>query len=342
MYILGIESSCDETAAAVLSVAENQQINILSNVVYSQTSEHIEYGGVVPEIASRAHMERTDEIVKKSLQEADVKLSDIHSIAYTQGPGLLGGLIVAQSFAKSLHLATGKAIVGINHLEGHALTAHLTEQLTFPYLLLLVSGGHCQFIHVKELGDYEILGSTLDDSIGECFDKVAKMLGLPYPGGPNIEQHALHGNATAFNFPLTLQDGSVNFSFSGLKSAIRRQLDKLSDDEISNNLDDICASFQETVACILEKKCLLALKQSNSNKLVLAGGVAANKLLRERLNTLCTENNVTFHAPPLKLCTDNAVMIAYAGALRVLNNKVSNSTYSELSAQPRWPLDKLK
>ncbi|MAI07426.1 MAG: tRNA (adenosine(37)-N6)-threonylcarbamoyltransferase complex transferase subunit TsaD [Magnetococcales bacterium] len=342
MYILGIESSCDETAAAVLSVAKNQQINILSNVVYSQTSEHIEYGGVVPEIASRAHMERMDDIVKQALDQAQISLRDIHSIAYTQGPGLLGGLIVAQSFAKSLHLATGKQIVGVNHLEGHALTAHLTENLSFPYLLLLVSGGHCQFIHVRDLSDYEIMGSTLDDSIGECFDKVAKMLGLPYPGGPNIEKIALNGNPQSFSFPITLQDGSVNFSFSGLKSAIRRQIDQLSEEEIINKMPDICASFQETVARILEKKCLLALQKSGSNKLVLAGGVAANKLLRERLNNLCNGNNVTFHAPPLKLCTDNAVMIAYAGALRVLNNKVSNAHYSMLSAQPRWPLDKLK
>lgn len=342
MYILGIESSCDETAAAVLSVAKNQQINISSNVVYSQTNEHIEYGGVVPEIASRAHMERMDDIVKQALNQAQITINDIHSIAYTQGPGLLGGLIVAQSFAKSLHLATGKQIVGVNHLEGHALTAHLTENLSFPYLLLLVSGGHCQFIHVRDLSDYEIMGSTLDDSIGECFDKVAKMLGLPYPGGPNIEKIALNGNPQSYNFPITLQDGSVNFSFSGLKSAIRRQIDQLSEEEIINKMPDICASFQETVARILEKKCLLALQNSDSGKLVLAGGVAANKLLRDRLNNLCNENNVTFHAPPLKLCTDNAVMIAYAGALRVLNNKISNAHYSMLSAQPRWPLDKLK
>lgn len=342
MYILGIESSCDETAAAVLHVAENHQINVLSNTVYSQTKEHIEYGGVVPEVASRAHMERMDDIVQQSLNDADITLDDIHTIAYTQGPGLLGGLIVAGSFAKSIHLATGKPIVGINHLEGHALTAHLTENLEFPYLLLLVSGGHCQFIHVKDLGEYSILGSTLDDSIGECFDKVAKMLGLPYPGGPNIERLALTGDAHAFNFPLTLQDGSLNFSFSGLKSAIRRQLDQLSADEILQKMPDICASFQETVAKILIKKCSLALKNSQSEKLVLAGGVAANKLLRQRLNDLCLQNNVTFHAPPLKLCTDNAVMIAYAGALRVMNNKVLKMPYSHLSAQPRWPLDKLK
>ena len=340
MKILGIESSCDETAAAVVSVAKNQQFDILSNVVYSQTKEHIEYGGVVPEIASRAHMERMDQIVQQALEQSQTTLADVDAIAYTQGPGLLGGLIVAQSFAKSLHLATGKPIIGVNHLEGHALTAHLTEKLNFPYLLLLVSGGHCQFIHVTDLGQYQLLGSTLDDSIGECFDKVAKMLGLPYPGGPNIERFAQEGDPMAFNFPLTLQDGSVNFSFSGLKSAIRRQLEALSDDERQNAMSDICASFQHTVSRILQKKCAIALQQTQSKQLVLAGGVAANKLLRSELNNLCAEDNVTFHAPPLKLCTDNAVMIAYAGALRFVANP-QTADYKTLQAKPRWPLDQL-
>jgi N6-L-threonylcarbamoyladenine synthase len=342
MYILGIETSCDETAAAVLKVSENQQIEVLSNIVYSQTKEHIEFGGVVPEIASRAHMERLSGIVKASLNDAEISTDQLTRIAYTQGPGLLGGLIVGQSFAKSLHLATNIPIVGINHLEGHALTAHLTENIDFPYLLLLVSGGHCQFINIKDLGDYEILGSTLDDSIGECFDKVAKMLGLPYPGGPNIEKLALNGNTQSFKFPIPLQDGSVNFSFSGLKSAIRRQIDLLSDQEIKAKTSDICASFQETVALTLEKKCQLALNRTNSKKLVLSGGVAANKLLRNRLNNLCIENNVTFHAPPLNLCTDNAVMIAYAGALRTLyNTQGLNTPYSQLAAKPRWPINKI-
>lgn len=342
MYILGIETSCDETAAAILHVEDNKEIKILSNIVYSQFKEHIEYGGVVPEIASRAHMECLDGVIASSLKQANVTLCQIDRLAYTQGPGLLGGLIVGQSFAKSIHLSTGIPIMGINHLEGHALTAHLTEKIDFPYLLLLVSGGHCQFIDVANLGEYKMLGSTLDDSIGECFDKVAKMLGLPYPGGPSVEKLALQGNSKAFKFPVTLQDGSMNFSFSGLKSAIRRELNSMSKQDIEDKKADICASFQETVALILEKKCKIALGETSSNKLVLAGGVAANKLLRQRLKILCIENNVTFHAPPLNLCTDNAVMIAYAGALRALTkNNLVTTCYKELVAKPRWPLNKI-
>jgi N6-L-threonylcarbamoyladenine synthase len=340
MKILGIESSCDETAAAVLKVSLEQQSCVLSNAVYSQTNEHLEYGGVVPEIASRAHMERIEHIVKQSLQEAKITLNDIDAIAVTQGPGLLGGLLVGTSFAKSLHLTTGKPLIGVNHLEGHALTAHLTENVEFPYLLLLVSGGHCQFIHVKALGHYETLGATIDDSIGECFDKVAKMLGLPYPGGPNIEQQALKGDATAYDFPISLRDGTVNFSFSGLKSAVRRQIQALGDNLNPQQIADISASFQETVAKTLEVKTKKALQISGSQDFVLAGGVAANKLLRSRLNSLCARKNVTFHAPPINLCTDNAVMIAYAGGLRLVSG-VSPSSLTTLSATPRWPLDEL-
>lgn len=340
MKILGIESSCDETAAAILDVSLEQQNVILSNVVYSQTAEHLEYGGVVPELASRAHMERVDNIVKQALCDANITLNDVGAIAVTQGPGLLGGLLVGTSFAKSLHLTTGKPLIGVNHLEGHALTAHLTENVEFPYLLLLVSGGHCQFINVKSLGVYETLGATIDDSIGECFDKVAKMLGLPYPGGPNIEKHALKGNYKAYEFPISLRDGTANFSFSGLKSAVRRQIDELGENLNEQQIADISASFQQTVAKTLEVKTKLAMEMSGCTDLVLAGGVAANKLLRSRLNDLCKRKNVTFFAPPINLCTDNAVMIAYAGGLRLVNG-VQPSTLSNLSAVPRWPLDEL-
>lgn len=340
MIILGIESSCDETAAAILDVSLTQQSSILANAVYSQTSEHLEYGGVVPEIASRAHMERMDTIINAALSEADISLTDIDAIAFTQGPGLLGGLLVGSSFAKSLHLATGKPIIGVNHLEGHALTAHLTEDVDFPYLLLLVSGGHCQFIQVDGVGSYTTLGATIDDSIGECFDKVAKMLGLPYPGGPNIERLALKGNEQAYTFPIPLKDGSVNFSFSGLKSSIRRQIELNEEKLCEDYICDICASFQKTVADTLVYKAKKALEISNSKDFVLAGGVAANKLLRTRLNDLCAQNGVTFHAPPVKLCTDNAVMIAYAGGLRLCLGEQPN-TLDNLTAVPRWPLDSL-
>tara|TARA_R110000868_G_scaffold218576_1_gene468959 strand:+ start:103943 stop:104977 length:1035 start_codon:yes stop_codon:yes gene_type:complete len=342
MKILGIESSCDETAAAILNVSLKQQSCIISNVVYSQTEEHIEYGGVVPEIASRAHMERIDEIVKIALKDANMSLKDLDAISVTQGPGLLGGLLVGTSFAKSLHLISGVPLIGVNHLEGHALTAHLTEELNFPYLLLLVSGGHCQFIHVKDLADYNTLGATIDDSIGECFDKVAKMLGLSYPGGPNIERLSVHGNPKAYDLPISLRDGSVNFSFSGLKSAVRRKIQLIEEENplSEQDISDLCASFQETVALTLEYKTKKAMELCGCADFVLAGGVAANKLLRSRLNSLCNEKGVTFHAPPINLCTDNAVMIAYAGGLRLLSG--SKPTQLEnFKAVPRWPLDKL-
>lgn len=340
MIILGIESSCDETAAAVLDVSLTQQSRILSNAVYSQTSEHLEYGGVVPEIASRAHMERMDAIVTKALKEAGMSLNDMDAISFTKGPGLLGGLLVGSSFAKSIHLATKKPIIGVNHLEGHALTAHLTEDVDFPYLLLLVSGGHCQFIQVDGVGSYKTLGATLDDSIGECFDKVAKMLGLPYPGGPNIERLAKEGDPSKFTFPVPLKDGSVNFSFSGLKSSIRRQIELLDNNLCEQSVKDISAAFQNTVADTLIYKAKKALEVSGSKDFVIAGGVAANKLLRARLNDLCDQKGVTFHAPPVNLCTDNAVMIAYAGGLRLCMGEKPNNL-DELSAVPRWPLDKL-
>lgn len=352
---LGIESSCDETAAAVLTVTTEQQkevFNVASNVIYSQTKEHILYGGVVPEIASRAHMEKISSIITKALLDAGTSLEEIDGIAVSSGPGLMGGLTVGLMHAKSLAQALNKPFIGVNHLEGHALTAHLTENVSFPYLLLLVSGGHCQFIYVESLGKYETLGGTIDDAVGECFDKVAKMLGFPYPGGPFIERSAKEGDDKAYDFPLPLQHKGLDFSFSGLKSAVRREIEKelhaVGEEELSSTsilklesatIANISASFQRAVGEILAIKCERALQTCGAKDLVLAGGVAANTLLRSRLEALCSKKGVLFHAPPLNLCTDNAVMIAYAGALRLLEGEAS---FLNLSAVPRWPLDDLK
>ena len=356
MKILGIESSCDETAAAIINVSLESQPCVLASTVYSQTDEHLAYGGVVPEIASRAHMERIQNIVAQCVDNAGISLNDIDGIAVTSGPGLLGGLIIGTTFAQALSMSINAPIIGVNHLEGHALMAHLTEDINFPYTLLLASGGHCQFINVVESNEltssdnesaksvdngasfmhYEELGGTLDDAIGECFDKVAKMLDLPYPGGPQIEKLSAKGDAKKYAFPVPLRDGSVNFSFSGLKSAVRREILNISNIS-EQDVSDICASFQETVAKILVYKCEKAIKITGTKQFVLSGGVAANKLLRSRLSELCGRLGVTFHAPPVHLCTDNAVMIAYAGGLRLLKGESSQ----RISLKPRWPLNTL-
>ena len=342
MIVLGIESSCDETAVAILN---NKKV--LSHALYSQIDEHQVYGGVVPEIASRAHMERLDALTTQALAQAEITLDEIDLISVTQGPGLLGGLLIATTFAKSLSWAKNIPVIGVNHLEGHALTAHLTEGIDFPYTLLLASGGHCQFIHVEERENmsgkyihYTHIGSTLDDAIGECFDKTAKMLGLPYPGGPQIEKYAKLGDPNAFTFPTPLKDGSANFSFSGLKSAVNRTLQEISDPLGSAHfpLENMCASFQNAVAQTLIYKSRKALEVTKCDQFVLAGGVAANKLLREKLTFLCKDLGVSFYAPPMQYCTDNAVMIAYAGLLRAQKGYFGNTS---LAPKPRWPLEEL-
>ena len=339
MIVLGIESSCDETAVAILDMSKisHSADSILANCVYSQTEEHLEYGGVVPEIASRAHMEKMGVLVNEALEGASLTLDDIDGIAVTSGPGLLGGLLMGTTYAKSLSLSKNIPLIGVNHLEGHALISQLTEKTEFPYLLLLVSGGHCQFIHVKEVGDYTLVGSTLDDSIGECFDKVAKMLDLPYPGGPQIEQLAQTGVNDAFNYPTPLKNKGMDFSFSGLKTSVRRSIQK--EDILTNQTkSNICASFQESVARVLEIKTGRAIEYTNSTQLVLAGGVAANRLLRTRLEKLCAKKECSFFAPPVHLCTDNALMIAYAGGLRLV---AGEKTGLNLFPRPRWPLTDL-
>lgn len=335
MKILGIETSCDDTGVGIVNTDTQ---HILAHQVYTQSSEHADYGGVVPEIASRAHQKHLPQLVKQALAEANLSFDELDGIAATTGPGLLGGLLVGSHFAKSLSLATNKPFIGVNHLEAHALTAVLTEKsITFPYLLLLVSGGHCQFIQVNNFGDYQTLGGTLDDAVGECFDKSAKLLGLGYPGGPLVEKHAQAGNPQKFALPIPLNDGSVNFSFSGLKTAVRNCVQKI-DTMNEATMADLCASLQHTIARTLLTKTKVALTQSRAKNLVLAGGVAANKLIRSELEQLCTSQNIGFYAPPINLCTDNGVMIAFAGGLHF---QAYGATPLADSCKPRWPLDTL-
>ncbi|MDR0253531.1 MAG: tRNA (adenosine(37)-N6)-threonylcarbamoyltransferase complex transferase subunit TsaD [Brucellaceae bacterium] len=347
MRVLGIETSCDETAAAIIERHENEQgevsSHILSNVVLSQIAEHEPYGGVVPEIAARAHVEALDGLIAKALSDADMTIQDVDAIAATAGPGLIGGLIVGLMTAKAMAFAADKPFYAVNHLEGHALTARLTDGLAFPYLLLLVSGGHTQVILVHGLGRYERLGTTIDDALGEAFDKTAKLLGLPYPGGPAVEQAALKGDASRFELPRPLKgEARLDFSFSGLKTAVRQtatQLVPLSDQDVA----DICASFQTAVADTLNdrvKRSLLRFRETYPDKenptLVVAGGVAANKVLRKGLETLCEKHGFSFLAPPHILCTDNAAMIAWAGAEHAARTEPDNLDFAPRS---RWPLD---
>jgi len=343
MRILGIETSCDETAAAIVERDDQGEGRILSNVVLSQIAEHEPYGGVVPEIAARAHVEALDRLVARALDDANMKLADVDAIAATAGPGLIGGLIVGLMTAKALAMAAQKPFYAVNHLEGHALTARLTDGLPFPYLLLLVSGGHTQMVLVRGIGDYERLGTTIDDALGEAFDKTAKLLGLPYPGGPAVERMARQGDPKRFALPRPLKgEARLDFSFSGLKTAVRQtatELVPLSDQDVA----DICASFQAAVADTLSDRVGRSLERFRNEfpdcetpALVVAGGVAANKTLRVALENLCARHGFSFIAPPLDLCTDNAAMIACAGAERAVTEAPDSLS---LAPRSRWPLD---
>lgn len=334
MKILGIESSCDETAASI--VTDDRQI--LSNVIISQIDEHQKFGGVVPEIASRAHLSHVQTVVDKALADAKLSLSDLDAIAVTAGPGLIGGLLVGIMFAKGLSFAINKPLLAINHLEGHALTARLTNEIEFPYLMLLVSGGHCQILVVEKIGVYHKLGGTLDDAVGESFDKVAKMLGLDYPGGPIIEKLALTGNPHKYNFPQPMKGREgCDFSFSGLKTAVRLIIEKT--ELTPENIADICASFQRTVAEILLDRLSNAIKLTKKShpkikQLIIAGGVAANQYLLKEVKTSMKEHSLETIAPPIKLCTDNAAMIAWAGIER-FRLEIKDEV---IIPKSRWPL----
>lgn len=341
--ILGIETSCDETAAAIVQGATSPlEGTILSNVVYSQIEDHAEFGGVVPEIAARAHVEKLDSIIAQAMADADVSWDEIDAIAATSGPGLIGGLIVGVMTGKTIAHVKQKPYFAINHLEGHALTARLTNGLAFPYLLLLVSGGHTQILLVRGLGDYERWASTIDDALGEAFDKTAKLLGLPYPGGPAVERAAKSGDPKRFDLPIPLKGSDKpDFSFSGLKTALRRkatELGTLSDQDVS----DLCASFQHAVTHSLNDRIARSLTRyrdeipDQTPSLVVAGGVAANMAIRNMLETTCTDHGFSFLAPPHVLCTDNGAMIAWAG---LEHFEAGGATGFDDSPRPRWPLD---
>jgi tRNA N6-adenosine threonylcarbamoyltransferase len=338
MRVLGIETSCDETAVAVVEapVGGMPVGRILANVVYSQLTEHRRFGGVVPEIAARAHLERIDGVLADALAEADLELGDLDGIAATGGPGLIGGVMVGVMTAKALAFAHEKPFLAVNHLEGHALTVRLTEQVDFPYLLLLVSGGHCQLLTVRGPGDYTQLGTTIDDAAGECFDKTAKLLGLGFPGGPAIERLAKDGDPQRFTLPRPMwRKPGCDFSFSGLKTAVRQAVEKLPAGD-KQAVADLCASFQRTVGDVLADRCGNALKLAPSSTLVVAGGVAANAHLRGRLEKTASEHGARLVAPPVKLCTDNGAMIAWAGLERLRLGMVD---VLDFRPRPRWPLD---
>lgn len=348
--ILGIESSCDDTAAAVVrGVPGVGGGEILSNVVAGQVDLHAAFGGVVPEIAARAHAERVDICVEQALAEAGLTLADVDAIAVTSGPGLIGGVMSGVMGAKGLAAGSGKPLIGINHLAGHALTPRLTDGLDFPYLMLLVSGGHCQFIAVAGPDSFHRMGGTIDDAPGEAFDKTAKLLALGYPGGPEVEREALSGDASRFKFPRPLLDRpGCDMSFSGLKTALRRERDRIVAGKGGLNVQDradLCAGFQLAVADVLAEKsrrACLAFHDRFSTPtptIAVSGGVAANSLIREKLAGVAATQDFDFLAPPLVLCTDNAAMIAWAGLEQMALPDFD--PHAQIIARPRWPLDKL-
>ncbi len=341
--VLGLETSCDETAAAVVARDGGGHGRILSNVVRSQFDLHKIYGGVVPEIAARAHTECLDRIVAAALAEAGVTLSGIDAVAAASGPGLIGGLIVGAVTGKALALAAGKPFLAINHLEAHALTAGLTDGVRPPYLMLLVSGGHTQILLVQEVGRYRRLATTIDDALGEAFDKTAKLLGLAMPGGPSVEQAALNGDPRRFKLPRPmLGRDDPHFSFAGLKTAVRHAA-QASAPLASQDVADLCASFQAAVCDSVCDRVARAMRgvgdqlpASGRRPFVVAGGVAANKVLRAALVGVAEDYGFTFHAPPPALCTDNGAMIAWAGAERLNHGLVDRL---DAPVKPRWPLD---
>lgn len=344
LTILGIESSCDDTAAAIVRGVPGNA-SVVSSIVAGQSELHAPFGGVVPEIAARAHAEKLDSCVSQALRAADTALSEVDAIAVTSGPGLIGGVLSGVMLAKGLSAGSGVPLIGINHLAGHALTPRLTDGTNFPYLMLLVSGGHCQFLIVRGPTEFKRLGGTIDDAPGEAFDKVARLLALPQPGGPSVEQQAKTGDAKRFRLPRPLLDRpGCDLSFSGLKTAVLRTRDKVIAEHggiPQQDRADICASFQVAVSDVLAEKTRRALTILSEEtdaplSLAVAGGVAANQTLRSALLDVCAEFECTFSAPPLALCTDNAAMIAYAGIEKYSLGETDDTT---LSARPRWPLD---
>lgn len=342
MLVLGIETTCDETAAGVVRLGQDGRGDILSNEVYSQITEHQAFGGVVPEIAARAHVDRLMPIIDQALKRAGVSLQQIDGIAAAAGPGLIGGVLVGLTAGKALAMVAGKPFVAVNHLEAHALTPRLVEALAFPYLLLLVSGGHTQLLAVKGVDQYTRLGTTIDDAIGEAFDKVAKLLGLPYPGGPAVEDEAAKGNPERFALPRPMAGrANPDFSLSGLKTAVRNEAVKLAP-LTQQDVADLCASFQSAVVDLIIDRTRASLRTFREQvgeaprALVVAGGVGANTAIRKALTRMAGESGLRLIVPPPKLCTDNGAMIAWAGIER-LNHGMSDNF--ETAPRPRWPLD---
>jgi N6-L-threonylcarbamoyladenine synthase len=336
--ILGIESSCDETAASIITENEQEKPIILSNIVSSQVDIHKEFGGVVPELAARSHIEKIDLITKKAIDESGIKMDTIDAVASTAGPGLIVCLSVGLSFGKAMASLLNKPFIAVNHLEGHALSPKLNSKLDYPYLLLLISGGHTQFLSVKKLGDYKRLGTTIDDAVGEAFDKTAKLLGIEFPGGPQIEIYAKKGDPNKYDLPKPIfHKGGCNLSFAGLKTAVLKISKQIKTEQEKY---DLAASFQKTVEEILYKKTKIAFQEfkkiNNNNKFVVAGGVAANKKIRKMLESLCKEEGFDAIFPPVDLCGDNAAMIAMVGLEKFKLKQFSKLDYP---AKPRWPLD---
>ena len=337
MIILGIESSCDETGIALYDT----QLGLLAHALHSQIDLHAAYGGVVPELASRDHIRRTLPLTQQVLQEANISLQEIDAIAYTQGPGLSGALLVGTSIAESLAFALNIPSVPVHHLEGHLLAPLLeANPPDFPFVALLVSGGHSQLMRVTAIGDYELLGDTLDDAAGEAFDKTAKLLDLGYPGGPAIAKLALEGRAGVFQLPRPmLKSGDLNFSFSGLKTAVLSLVNSQKDNLTQQVKADIAYEFQEAATDILTAKCLSALKQTDLKSLIVSGGVGANTRLREKLNIETAQRKYCVHYPRLEFCTDNGAMIAFAGAMRMQHATHGNHSFT---VRPRWNLSELQ
>jgi N6-L-threonylcarbamoyladenine synthase len=339
--ILGIESSCDETAASIVTENEQGIPIILSSIVSSQVDVHKKFGGVVPELAARSHIEKIDSITKKAIDNSGVKMEEIDAIASTAGPGLIVCLSVGLSFGKAMASSLNKPFIAVNHLEGHALSPKLNSELNYPYLLLLISGGHTQFLNVQGLGNYKRLGTTIDDALGEAFDKTAKLLGIEFPGGPQIEIYAKKGDSKKYDLPKPIfHRGGCNLSFAGLKTAVLKISKQI---KTKQEKYDLAASFQKTIEEILYKKSKIAFKEfkklneGTTNKFVVAGGVAANKRIREVLTNLCEEERFDAIFPPINLCGDNAAMIALVGLEKFKLNQFSGLDHP---AKPRWALDK--
>ena len=347
--VLGVESSCDDTAASVVKITnctDNKKIEILSSIVLNQNSLHSEFKGIVPEIAARAHSERIDICTKEALKKANISVKDIDLICVTSGPGLIGGLLSGVMFAKGLAKGLNKPIVGVNHLAAHCFSVKMLHKLDCPYLTLLVSGGHCQFLIVKGVDNFYRLGGTIDDAPGECFDKIASFLGIGYPGGPIIETRSKKGNEERFDFPKPMYDSTFNMSFSGLKTAVKRETENLIKKQgglYQKDINDICASFQKTATEIFKLKTNNAIKffyekYQNHKSLAVVGGVAANEKIRTELEQIAIQNSFNFFTVPAKYCTDNAAMIAFLGFEKYVS---SNFNSTDLTVKPRWPLDKI-